>query len=337
TADRASEQKHGDACIVSSRHGSPTAFAPLLPPPHRRPCLRFPWLAVSSTHLRPFHLLQVISYPFYLSNATGETYDYTQFSCGYTDLKISCSLDGSKQTPFIQLNGENYTILEIIYDSRTIVLADTDALRGSCPRVRHNVTFGQAYPWLQYTGSRDNLTFFFGCKLNLPPPIDPGLVSLADKHQINCKDFSNWPDSGDSFVFTSGELEAPVESELARCCSQVIVVPVNGSVLNSSNQSALPSGGYGQVLKMGFDLAWNSSKDEQCYKCEQSKGHCSYSQNRAFLGCLCSDGKVSTKDCRNNGASNSSALRSNLKRRKNLCKRLLYLYILLICVPTNLL
>uniref|UniRef100_A0A0E0N119 Protein kinase domain-containing protein n=1 Tax=Oryza rufipogon TaxID=4529 RepID=A0A0E0N119_ORYRU len=267
-----------------------------------------------------------ISYPFYLSNATGETYDYTQFSCGYTDLKISCSLDGSKQTPFIQLNGENYTILEIIYDSRTIVLVDTDALRGSCPRVRHNVTFGQAYPWLQYTGSRDNLTFFFGCKLNLPPPIDPGLVSLADKHQINCKDFSNWPDSGDSFVFTSGELEAPVESELARRCSQVIVVPVNGSVLNSSNQSALPSGGYGQVLKMGFDLAWNSSKDEQCYKCEQSKGHCSYSQNRAFLGCLCSDRKVSTKDCRNNGASNSSALTMLL----SLCLRLLPLLLVLV-------
>ncbi|KAB8083020.1 hypothetical protein EE612_005092, partial [Oryza sativa] len=48
------------AYIVSSHHGSPTTFAPLLPPPHRRPCLRFLWLAASSIHLRPFHLLQVI-------------------------------------------------------------------------------------------------------------------------------------------------------------------------------------------------------------------------------------------------------------------------------------
>uniref|UniRef100_A0A0D9YDF3 non-specific serine/threonine protein kinase n=1 Tax=Oryza glumipatula TaxID=40148 RepID=A0A0D9YDF3_9ORYZ len=236
-----------------------------------------------------------ISYPFYLSNATGETYDYTQFSCGYTDLNITCSWDGSKQTPFIQLNGDNYTILEIIYDSRTIVLADTDALRSSCPRVRHNVTFGQAYEWLQYTDSLDSLIFFFGC--NLAPPIGPRLVSLPDQYQINCKTFSNGPDGGDSFVFTSGELEAPAESELARRCSQVIVVPVNGSILNSSNQRALPSGGYGQVLNKGFDLAWNSRKDDQCNKCEQSKGQCAYSQNRIFLGCLCADGKVSRTDC----------------------------------------
>ncbi|KAF2951754.1 hypothetical protein DAI22_01g286100 [Oryza sativa Japonica Group] len=260
-----------------------------------------------------------ISYPFYLSNATDY---YTRFSCGYTDLKISCSRDrdGRNETPTILLGGDNYTVLDIIYDSHTIVLADTDALRGgSCPRVRHNITFAQADEWLQYTGPRDNLTFFFGCKLNLPPPIDPGLVSLADKHQINCKDFSNWPDSGDSFVFTSAELEAPVESELARRCRQVIVVPVNGDILNSSNQSALPSGGYGQVLNKGFDLAWNSRKDEQCYQCEQSQGHCSYSQNRVFLDCLCSDGKVGNQDCRNSGASNSSTLRySSLKGRMKL-------------------
>ncbi|BAS73800.1 Os01g0690900 [Oryza sativa Japonica Group] len=89
-----------------------------------------------------------ISYPFYLSNATDY---YTRFSCGYTDLKISCSRDrdGRNETPTILLGGDNYTILDIIYDSHTIVLVDTDALRGgSCPRVGHNVTFGQAYEWL---------------------------------------------------------------------------------------------------------------------------------------------------------------------------------------------
>uniref|UniRef100_A0A0E0JMN9 non-specific serine/threonine protein kinase n=1 Tax=Oryza punctata TaxID=4537 RepID=A0A0E0JMN9_ORYPU len=248
-----------------------------------------------------------ISYPFYLSNAIGETYDYASFSCGYTDLKIFCSWDGRNETPTIQLGGDNYTVLNIFYDNLTIVLADTDALRGgSCPRVRHNVTFGQAYEWLQYTGSPDSLTFFFGCKLNLAPPIDPRLVSFADQFQINCKTFSNGPDGGDSFVFTSGELEAPVESELARRCSQVIVVPVNGSILNSSNQSALPSGGYGEVLNKGFDLAWTSRKDGQCYQCEKFQGQCAYSQNRIFLGCLCSDGKVRSQGCRNTSSRSKS-------------------------------
>uniref|UniRef100_A0A0E0JMP6 Protein kinase domain-containing protein n=1 Tax=Oryza punctata TaxID=4537 RepID=A0A0E0JMP6_ORYPU len=254
-----------------------------------------------------------ISYPFYLSNAIGETYDYASFSCGYTDLKIFCSWDGRNETPTIQLGGDNYTVLNIFYDNLTIVLADTDALRGgSCPRVRHNVTFGQAYEWLQYTGSPDSLTFFFGCKLNLAPPIDPRLVSFADQFQINCKTFSNGPDGGDSFVFTSGELEAPVESELARRCSQVIVVPVNGSILNSSNQSALPSGGYGEVLNKGFDLAWTSRKDGQCYQCEKFQGQCAYSQNRIFLSCLCSDGKVRSQGCRNT----SSTMPLVLSRRR---------------------
>ncbi|KAB8083019.1 hypothetical protein EE612_005089 [Oryza sativa] len=243
-----------------------------------------------------------ISYPFYLSNATDY---YTRFSCGYTDLKISCSRDrdGRNETPTILLGGDNYTVLDIIYDSHTIVLADTDALRGgSCPRVGHNVTFGQAYEWLQYTGPSDNLTFFFGCNLLPLPPMDPGLTRFADKYQINCKDFSNGPNGGDSFVFTSGELDPKTESELDRRCSQIIVVPVNRTILNLSNQSALPSGEYGQVLKKGFELAWTSRKDEQCYQCERFQGQCAYSQNRTFLGCLCSDGKVSTKDCRNSGA-----------------------------------
>uniref|UniRef100_A0A0E0N0U1 Uncharacterized protein n=1 Tax=Oryza rufipogon TaxID=4529 RepID=A0A0E0N0U1_ORYRU len=171
-----------------------------------------------------------ISYPFYFSDKTRDISGSSNSYCGYPGLAIDY----------------NYTVLDIIYDSHTIVLADTDALRGgSCPRVGHN-----AYEWLQYTGSPDNLTFFFGCKLNLAPPIDPGLVSVVDQYQINCKTFSNAPNGGGSFVFTSGELEARarVESELARRCSQVIVVPVNGSILNSSNQSALPSGGYGQEV-----------------------------------------------------------------------------------------
>ncbi|EAY75434.1 hypothetical protein OsI_03336 [Oryza sativa Indica Group] len=252
-----------------------------------------------------------ISYPFHLSDAIGGTYGYAPFSCGYTDLDITCSWDGRKETPIIQLNGNNYTVLDIIYDSYIIVLADTDALGGgSCPRVRHNVTFGQAYEWLQYTGPSDNLTFFFGCNLLPLPPMDPGLTRFADKYQINCKDFSNGPNGGDSFVFTSGELDPKTESELDRRCSQIIVVPVNRTILNLSNQSALPSGEYGQVLKKGFELAWTSRKDEQCYQCERFQGQCAYSQNRTFLGCLCSDGKVSTKDCRNSGAppptSNSS-------------------------------
>ncbi|KAF0917866.1 hypothetical protein E2562_021520 [Oryza meyeriana var. granulata] len=246
-----------------------------------------------------------ISYPFFLSTATSETYDDP--SCGYTDLNITCSWWRGTETPIIQLGGDSYTILHILYDTRTVVLADTDALRGgSCPRVRHNFTFGQADKWLEYTGSRDNLTFFFGCH---SPPNNPWPVGFApDKYQINCKNFSNEPGSGVPFVSISGELDASVESELASHCTQVITVPVNGDLPMAREQAMLPGGGYGQVLQQGFELAWNPSKDDQCYRCEQYQGQCAYNQSKSFLGCLCSDGKVATnRYCTNSVASIVSA------------------------------
>uniref|UniRef100_A0A0D9V4C0 non-specific serine/threonine protein kinase n=1 Tax=Leersia perrieri TaxID=77586 RepID=A0A0D9V4C0_9ORYZ len=247
-----------------------------------------------------------ISYPFYLSNAIGETDNYTAYSCGYTDLKVTCSMEKGKETPIIQLDGSNYTIIrDINYDKSMVVLADTDALRaGKCPRVRHNVTFGGAYEWLNYTGSRDDLTFFFDCK---DKPWPGGFY--RDTYQINCKEFSDGPGTGVSFVFTSEELVGLPEYEyLVRHCSQIIVVPVHGDLLNATNQSALPSGEYGTVLNEGFELAWNSMKDKQCHLCEQSQGQCAYNQSRTFLGCLCSDGKVNIQYCKTRG--------SNKKARK---------------------
>ncbi|KAF0917867.1 hypothetical protein E2562_021521 [Oryza meyeriana var. granulata] len=41
--------------------------------------------------------------------------------------------DGRNQTTLIQLGGDNYTVLHIFYDTRIVVLADTDALRGPLP------------------------------------------------------------------------------------------------------------------------------------------------------------------------------------------------------------
>uniref|UniRef100_J3L325 Wall-associated receptor kinase galacturonan-binding domain-containing protein n=1 Tax=Oryza brachyantha TaxID=4533 RepID=J3L325_ORYBR len=241
-----------------------------------------------------------ISYPFYLSNATGETNDYNRFSCGYTDLKISCIWDGKNDTPIIQLGGDNYTVLDIRYDTFTVVLADTDALRGgNCPRVRHGFNFGQDHKWLEYTGSLDNLTFFFGCD---PALVDPPLAGGIDKYQIKCTDFNNSPSTGPSFVFTKEELYSlPYYESLSKTWKcQNVTVPIDGrNPLLRSNQATLPSGGYGEVLKKGFELAWNSNKDEQCFWCQRSQGQCAYSQNKTLLGCVCPDGNLRppNKDC----------------------------------------
>jgi hypothetical protein len=104
-----------------------------------------------------------IAYPFYLSNQIRATPDYaSNYSCGYTDLKIFCQDDGKIKTPILYLDGQSYTILNISYDKYTIILGDTEVLRSNgCPRVSHNVSFGPE--WLNYTDSFDSLRFFYDC------------------------------------------------------------------------------------------------------------------------------------------------------------------------------
>ena len=55
----------------------------------------------------------------------------------------------------------------------------------------------------------------------------------------------------------------------------------------SYNKSNLTSGGYGGVLKRGFELEWSRITEDGCHLCEASNGQCAYSQNREFI-LLCS-------------------------------------------------
>lgn len=149
-----------------------------------------------------------IHYPFYLSNTTQVTADYTSYTCGYTDLNVSCGRgEGEAWTPTIRLGGDGYTVKNIFYNNQTIILADSDVLGGGgCPSVRHNVSVGQG--WQRNTSSYDNLTFFYGCYA-APRESDPLPRGFdTDKYQINCSGFSDPSGGGVSFVFTSEELRS---------------------------------------------------------------------------------------------------------------------------------
>ncbi|CAO2171071.1 unnamed protein product [Urochloa humidicola] len=240
-----------------------------------------------------------ISYPFYLSNEIKETANYSgnYFSCGYTDLKISCHDKGlPTETPIISLGGHDYGIHNIIYDRSTMILVDSDMLYGSagCPPVSHNVTFD--YKWLQYNpSSYDNLTFFYGCSSK---PGDP-VPSDFDKYRINCTGFPSQPGGPASFVFTDEELGPAQVYELASHCHENVTVPVQRKALMENNDpNTLARGGYGRVLEMGFELEWNRVTTDECYRCEASGGRCAYGQSKDFLGCLCSHGKVANPECK---------------------------------------
>ncbi|CAL4961993.1 unnamed protein product, partial [Urochloa decumbens] len=247
-----------------------------------------------------------ITYPFYLSNAMRETANYSgSYSCGYTDLNITCQGEGPSATPVIRLSGESYTVQDISYDSRSIILADSDVLvGGSCPAVRHNITFDEV--WLYNTSSDGDLTFYFGCA-----SLDPALLGGLDKYQIDCKGFkSPVPGGGVAFVFTSVDHEKAQQYNLASRCEEVVSVLVNGDVLKdmAGNWTNFTSGGYGYLLKQGFELNWSRMATDQCSLCEQSGGKCSYSQNMTFLGCLCHNGKVTYPYCNSTAPSSSVPL-----------------------------
>ncbi|XP_037413748.1 LEAF RUST 10 DISEASE-RESISTANCE LOCUS RECEPTOR-LIKE PROTEIN KINASE-like 1.2 isoform X2 [Triticum dicoccoides] len=234
-----------------------------------------------------------IKYPFHLSNATQATPDYTsQYACGYTDLKIFCQVEGRIETPILQLGQDelhNYTVLNIFYDSRTIILGDTETLGGGmCPTVTHNVTFGKE--WLNYTGFLEELTFFFGCYSTEGDHLPPD--SPLEKFQIDCKGFNPPAGSGDgvSFVFTSEEGNVSREYELAEYCSQKVIVPVLEKNARRSGPLVLPRD-YGVVLEQGFELEWKQGKEQQCQQCEEShKGRCAFNEKKEYLACLCSGG-----------------------------------------------
>ncbi|XP_066312383.1 LEAF RUST 10 DISEASE-RESISTANCEUS RECEPTOR-LIKE PROTEIN KINASE-like 1.2 [Miscanthus floridulus] len=246
-----------------------------------------------------------IRYPFYLADATREIADYGyNYSCGYTDLLISCQGEAPTGIPFITLGGDNYTVQNIFYDTHTIILVDSDVLvGGSCPAVRHNVSFNET--WLHNSSAFDNLTFFFGCHLG------DYMTLEFDAYKIKCADFKSPPDAGpgDSFVVMTDEHDRYPEPELPMHCNMIVTVPVNHDVLMvASNQQDFRSSGYGDVLKRGFELEWERVAADGCHQCEESNGRCAYSQHRDFLGCLCHGGKVGSPDCkRSNVLGNNSS------------------------------
>ncbi|WVZ69223.1 LOW QUALITY PROTEIN: hypothetical protein U9M48_018042 [Paspalum notatum var. saurae] len=255
-----------------------------------------------------------VRYPFYLSNATRETTEHTSnYSCGYTDLEISCQHEGWTSTPVIRLGsgGDNYTVQNIFYDdddghSGTIVLADSDVMIGgnTCPTVHHNVSFSEV--WLNNTSSNDNLTFFFGCDSV------PRLGVYRIDHYNGFKSPVAGVDSY-SYVFTPKDRDQVQELQSAGHCKEMVSVPVSEYLkmaVTVNNWTMFRTGGYGDVLEHGFELRWSRTTRDQCYPCEQSSGRCSYSQqSRGFLGCLCSYGKAHNSDC---NASNVVASTSSL-------------------------
>jgi hypothetical protein len=148
-----------------------------------------------------------ISYPFYLSSETKNLSGYSNSYCGYPGLGIAC--DDSK--PILQTDsGENCTVTSFQDTTANLSLADPEIIDGSCPRVGHNVTFGQG-SWLDFPASTvDYLVFFLACYFR------SGFIQPATIRPITCPDFvSSVP--GLSFVIPD---ESVPEGNWSQMCEK---------------------------------------------------------------------------------------------------------------------
>ncbi|KQJ85871.1 hypothetical protein BRADI_4g02168v3 [Brachypodium distachyon] len=242
-----------------------------------------------------------IRYPFYLSNQSkvldAMAYSHSQHYCGYPDMAIICDQRGTA-TATLQLGGgSNYTVLAINYGNMTISLADADF----CPRVRRNVTFPPVNSFeTTYTLQLaiDYLSFFYDCAFTstFTPAVPAAVPWPVGIIPINCSSFEEGP----SPAFLVPQLDTPEGDWLIQACKEVYVLPVLGDELfRPEYYSRLGSGGYGQVLKQGFQLNWIGPKgDMACHQCELSNGQCTYDRaTGGFLGCLCSDGRMRNPNC----------------------------------------
>ncbi|KAL6840467.1 hypothetical protein ACP4OV_030277 [Aristida adscensionis] len=116
-----------------------------------------------------------ISYPFYLSEDTGNNTSY----CGYPGLEIGCE-DGMA---VMVLPGGKYNVSDINYTNFTVSLADQEVREDeTCTRVDHNVTLPHG-SWLSFPDTTDYLVFFLNCSFT------SGLVKPSNIDPIGCDIF----------------------------------------------------------------------------------------------------------------------------------------------------
>ena len=231
-----------------------------------------------------------ISYPFYLAGETKDVKGYANSYCGYPGLGILC--DDNK--PMLQLNGEaeKYTVTGIEGARANVSLADPQVVDNRCPSVDHNVTIPPV-SWLRFPDSTvDHLFFYLGCYFNYtflqPPEISP----------IICEGFASGF-LGRSFVIPDDRVPP---GNWSQACRRIFDVPVLKHGPVDPKDAGWVNHGYGMVLSKGFQLSWESDKKPtECTQCEQSKsnGQCAFRETGEFLACLCSNGRVSDKECGN--------------------------------------
>ncbi|XP_042497682.1 LEAF RUST 10 DISEASE-RESISTANCE LOCUS RECEPTOR-LIKE PROTEIN KINASE-like 1.2 [Macadamia integrifolia] len=218
---------------------------------------------------------QLIKYPF---NGNGR-----QGYCGYPGFDLNCV--GNNQKATISIESEDYDVLDIYTDSRTMKIVqnglsqDTICTSGGAG-ILVNITFN--YTIFKYAPGYINLTLFFGCSSESSTMIH-GYPNPDLAGNVTCS-----PITGGGFVpFTIGFNEVQAE-KLAKKggCNRIVIVPVLELNVQEilDNSSALAT-----ILMDGFELEWMAIVDGDCWMCMKSGGTCGYNTSLGHPTCFCKD------------------------------------------------
>ncbi|ONI31468.1 hypothetical protein PRUPE_1G315000 [Prunus persica] len=210
---------------------------------------------------------QNISYPFYIQGRQ-------ESFCGYPGFQLSCHGDGEDAYPLLQLSGNNYTIHNIDYQRKSLLVSNS-LLSGYLESTAcnddisslHNLTL----PNDQFELASNQADFFLLYNCN------SSVVESFPKYKVGCFDQPTNKTRSDTSVLALPRDEYPNFGS-DKCRGEVVVAHARGGYENGE------VGLIQEVLSRGFELNWFAS---DCSRCQDSGGRCGFNYTTYHFRCLC--------------------------------------------------
>ncbi|CAL2232358.1 unnamed protein product [Prunus armeniaca] len=210
---------------------------------------------------------QNISYPFYIPGRQ-------ESFCGYPGFQLSCHGDGEDAYPLLRLSGNNYTIHNIDYQNKSLLVSNS-LLSGYLSSTAcndnisslHNITF----PNDQYKLASNQADFFLLYNCN------SSVVESFPKYKVGCFDQGTNKTRSNTSVLALPRDEYPKFGS-HKCGGEVVVAHAGRGGENGE------VGLIQEVLSRGFELNWFAS---DCSSCQNSGGRCGFNYTTYHFRCLC--------------------------------------------------
>ncbi|XP_016652035.1 PREDICTED: LEAF RUST 10 DISEASE-RESISTANCE LOCUS RECEPTOR-LIKE PROTEIN KINASE-like 1.2 isoform X2 [Prunus mume] len=210
---------------------------------------------------------QDISYPFYIQGKQASF-------CGYPGFQLSCHGDGEDAYPLLQLSGNNYTIHNIDYQNKSLLVSNS-LLSGYLSSTAcndnisslHNITF----PNDQYKLASNQADFFLLYNCN------SSVVESFPKYKVGCFDQGTNKTRSNTSVLALPRDEYPKFGS-RKCGGEVVVAHAGRGGENGE------LGLIQEVLRRGFELNWLAG---DCNRCQDSGGRCGFNYTTYHFRCLC--------------------------------------------------